>query len=58
MRRNVRLADRGYGPGAAERESVQMALPEGEVTDIIAFGLPFVAAAAPASGSRAERATS
>jgi hypothetical protein len=34
-----------------------MAQPEGEIIDIAAFGLPFVAAA-PASGFRTERATS
>jgi len=35
-----------------------MALPEGEVIDIGAFGLLLVATAALASGSRSERATS
>jgi hypothetical protein len=34
-----------------------MVLAEGEITDMAAFGLPFVAAA-PASGFRTERATS
>ena len=52
MRPNHRLADRGQGPGAAERALVQMTLPEGEVIDIVAFGLLFVATAALASGSR------
>ena len=37
-------------------ELIRMALPGGEITDIAAFGLPFVAAAA--SGFRTERATS
>jgi len=36
----------------------QVALPEGEVIDIVAFGLLFVAPTALASGSRTERATS
>jgi hypothetical protein len=35
-----------------------MALPEGEIIDIVAFGLLFVVAAALASGFRTERATS
>jgi len=37
MRPNGRLADRGQGPGAAERELAQLALPEGEVIDIVAL---------------------
>ena len=49
MRPNGRLADRGQGPGAAERELVRMALPGGEVTGIVAFGLRFAATAALAS---------
>ena len=57
MRPNVRLADRGESRGTAEWELVRMALPEGEITGIAAFGLPFVAAA-PTSGFRTERATS
>jgi Flp pilus assembly protein TadB len=52
MRPNGRLADRGQGHGAAERELAQMALPEGEVIDIVAFGLLFAATAALASRSR------
>ena len=52
MRPNGRLADRGQGPGAAEPELVRMALPEGEVMGIVAFGLRFAATAARASRSR------
>ena len=39
-------------------ELVQMALPQGEVIEIVAFGLLLVATAVLASGSRSERATS
>ena len=54
----VRLPDRGRAAVRRNEELVGMTLPEGEVIDIVAFGLLFVATAALASGSRTERATS
>ncbi len=46
MRPNVRLADRAEAVARRNGKVLRMALPEGEVTGIAAFGLPFAAAAA------------
>ena len=58
MRPNVRLTDRGPGRGTAAWRWLGWRCLRGEVIDIAACGLLFVAAVALAGGSRTERATS